>query len=177
MLCNPDRLCQETSSHFPIATGDFNSCRNMKVKMIMPINSKLQPPPPFLANLWHLTTLFARGVGNLTFVSAGWGKLYRTWKASNDSFWCRRRLLTDKFDDWVGHLNTLLARGTGIWTIQSSQVQVKWGSILSGQCNNLQRIKPTLNENIGTEKLSLFWPARLHSISKNFTDCIFRTLY
>ena len=25
----------------------------------------------------------------------------------------RRRLLPDKFDDWVGHLNTLLARGGG----------------------------------------------------------------
>ena len=25
----------------------------------------------------------------------------------------RQRHLTDKFDDWVGHLNTILARGDG----------------------------------------------------------------
>ena len=39
----------------------------------------------------------------------------------------RRRHLTDKFDDWVEHLNAILARGAGIWTIQSSKVQMSGG--------------------------------------------------
>ena len=44
------------------------------------------PPPPPRANLGHLTTFCARGVGNLTFVLAGWGKLDRKCKVSNDFF-------------------------------------------------------------------------------------------
>ena len=48
------------------------------------IKSKLQHPPPPQANLGHLTTFCARGVGNLTFVLAGWGKLNRKCKVSNE---------------------------------------------------------------------------------------------
>ena len=46
-----------------------------------PIKSKHQHlPPTFRANLRHLITFFAPGVGNLTFVLAGWGELNRKCK-------------------------------------------------------------------------------------------------
>ena len=71
-----------------------------------------------------MTTLFAWEVGNLTFVLAGWGRLNPKWKVSNDFFFgagaansynhvYRRRLLTDKFDDWVEHLRTPFWPGGG----------------------------------------------------------------
>ena len=48
--------------------------------------SKSLPPPPSQANLGHLTTFCSRGVGNLTFLLAGWGKLNQKCKVSNDFF-------------------------------------------------------------------------------------------
>ena len=42
--------------------------------------------PPSWANLEFLTTYCALGVGNLTFVWVGWGKLNRKCKVSNDIF-------------------------------------------------------------------------------------------
>ena len=53
----------------------------------VPIKSKLQnPSPPSQANLGHLTTFCSRGVRNLTFLLAGWGKLNQKCKVSNDFF-------------------------------------------------------------------------------------------
>ena len=46
------------------------------------IKSKLQHPLP-RANPGHLTTSCARGVGNLTFTSVGWGKLNQKCQASS----------------------------------------------------------------------------------------------
>mgnify|MGYP000518403787 CR=1 FL=1 len=54
--------------------GSF-SCSKTIPRAYAPIKSKLQRPPR--ANLEHLTTFCAQGVGNLTFVLAEWGKLSR----------------------------------------------------------------------------------------------------
>ena len=69
-------------------------------------NQNFNIPPP-RANLGYLTILFARGVGNLTFVSAGWGNLNRNWKVSNDFFWAPELLTAintylDEMEDFEG---------------------------------------------------------------------------
>ena len=47
-------------------------------------NRNFNIPPPPGANPGHLTTSCARGVGNLTFTSVGWGKLNQKCQASSD---------------------------------------------------------------------------------------------
>ena len=47
------------------------------------IETSTSPPPPPRANPGHLTTSCARGVGNLTFTSVGWGKLNQKCQASS----------------------------------------------------------------------------------------------
>ena len=57
------------------------------------IKSKLNIPLP-RANLGHSITFCAPGVGSLTFVLAGWAKLNRKCKVSNDFFFLVPKSLT-----------------------------------------------------------------------------------